>query len=228
MTRREFLSVASAAGILCNAAPRPLVVPIHLVFDANAKFRPDRLRRFWSPIWEEALREFEGCGVGLQCTQAAGYVERPANREPDVTGLDPAALNVVVTSRIPLAWDRGLSLSGVTTRYRGRHLCMVALYEAHGNQVPFLSLNTCVHELLHALLLDIFESRPDGLAGAAREFRIDWYATRLWLLGDGVAIRRGAQVYVERLRTDAARLSAATPPPAPPWPQSPGRSPATR
>jgi hypothetical protein len=37
------------------------------------------------------------------------------------------------------------------------------------------------------------------LAGQAREFRIDWYATRLWLWHDGGAIRQTAQKYVERL-----------------------------
>ena len=80
---------------------------------------------------------------------------------------------------------------------------MVALDHAHGHQIPLLSVNTCVHELLHALLHDIFERRPDGLLGEARELRIDWYATRLWLFHDGAAIRRAAQAYVERLRSAA-------------------------
>jgi hypothetical protein len=79
---------------------------------------------------------------------------------------------------------------------------MVALRHAHGNQIPFLSVNTCVHELLHALMGDIFEGRPTGVCGQAREFRVDCYATRLWLWHDGGAIRRAAKNYVERLRTE--------------------------
>jgi hypothetical protein len=103
-----------------------------------------------------------------------------------------------------MEWDHARALSGVTTRYQGYHLCMVALNYAHGHQIPFLSVNTCLHELLHALLGDIFESRPEGLPGAAREFRVDWYATRLWLFHDGAHIRKAAQTYAERLRWEVA------------------------
>ena len=81
---------------------------------------------------------------------------------------------------------------------------MVALDYAHGHQIPFLAVNTCVHELLHVLLQDIFEVHPKGLPGYEREFRIDWYATRLWLFHDGAAIRKSAQTYLDRLRSTAA------------------------
>jgi len=81
---------------------------------------------------------------------------------------------------------------------------MVALQYAHGNQVPFLSVNTCLHELLHALLQDIFVSRPKWFQTGGREVRIDWYATRLWLFHDGAAIRESAQAYLDRLRSAGA------------------------
>ena len=97
-------------------------------------------------------------------------------------------------------WDNARSLAGVTTLYEGYHVCVIALSYAHGHQVPFVSVNTCVHELLHALLGDIFVSRPKWLESGAREFRIDWYATGLWLFRDGAAIRKSAQAYVARLR----------------------------
>jgi hypothetical protein len=77
---------------------------------------------------------------------------------------------------------------------------MIALWYAHGNQVPFLSVNTCVHELLHALLQDIFVSRPKWFDSREREMRIDWCATRLWLFHDGASIRDSAQAYLARLR----------------------------
>ena len=78
-------------------------------------------------------------------------------------------------------------------------MCMIALDHAHGNQIPMLSVNTCTHELLHALMLDVFEDRPAGFAGQAREFRIDWYATNLWLFHQGAAIRKSAGRYVQFL-----------------------------
>ena len=98
-----------------------------------------------------------------------------------------------------MIWDHGLALGGVTTRYRGHHLCMVSVNWAHGHQLPLLSVNTVVHELLHALLHDIFENRPRGMMGHAREFRVDAYATRMWLFSDGAAVRETARAYRKRL-----------------------------
>ena len=85
---------------------------------------------------------------------------------------------------------------------------MVALRYAHGNQIPFLSVNTCVHELLHALLQDVFVSRPRWFQTGGREFRTDWYATRLWLFHDGAAVRESAQTYLGRLLSGAAGNTA--------------------
>ncbi|MCC6291595.1 MAG: hypothetical protein IT164_03005 [Bryobacterales bacterium] len=65
--------------------------------------------------------------------------------------------------------------------------------------IPFVAVNTCTHELLHALLLDIFENRPPGLWGQAREFRVDALATRLWLLKDGSPVKGPARGYLKRL-----------------------------
>jgi hypothetical protein len=198
MTRREFFSLAAAA-VVPTISQAPLIVPVHLVLDGRAKWRPEQIRRFWSSIWPEAVRNFGWCGIQLQSSLRAGQVWRPPSREPVVTGLDPGMINLVITDQIPVEWDSGRALSGVAMRYRGYDLCMVALSHAHGHQIPLLSVNTCIHELLHVLLHDIFESRPQGLPGQAREFRIDWYATRLWLFHDGAAIRKAAHTSVERL-----------------------------
>jgi hypothetical protein len=85
---------------------------------------------------------------------------------------------------------------------------MVALRYAHGNQIPFLSVNTCVHELLHVLLQDILISRLKWFQGGGHELRIDWYATWLWLFHDGATIRKSAQAYLDRLPSGvAARTS---------------------
>src|SRR6266481_4386871 len=201
MTRREFFSLAAAA-VVPAISQTPLIVPVHLIMDGRVKWRPNQLRRFWSSMWPEAVRDFGRCGIRLESTLRTGEVERPPGREPVVTGLDPGAINLIVTNQIPMEWDSGRALSGVAMRYRGYDLCMVALSHAHGNQIPVLSVNTCVHEILHVLLHDTFERRPQGVPGQAREFRIDWYATRMWLFHDGAAIRKAAQSYVERLRSD--------------------------
>jgi len=77
---------------------------------------------------------------------------------------------------------------------------MLGLWSSHTHQVPFLSVNTCVHEMLHAFLGDIFENRPRGFKGQMREARIDWYATRLWLFHDPGPIAAATRQYLARLQ----------------------------
>jgi|SRR5579872_295463 len=182
MTRREFCSFAIAA-VLPGASRAELVVPVQIILDSRAKLKPEQIGRFWSRLWPEAVRDFGRCGIRLQSNLHAGEVERPPGREPVIGGLTAGAINVVITGQIPMEWDRGRALCGVATWYRGRRLCMIALSRAHGHEIPLVSVNTCVHELLHVLLGDIFDRRPTGWAGVVRELRIDWYATRMWVLG---------------------------------------------
>ena len=199
MTRRRFLSSAILATVPA-VSHAPLIVPVHHILDDQVKWRPEQLNRLWSDIWPEAVRDFGRCGIYLQNDFGEGSVWRPPGREPVLTGLESGAINFVITNRIPLEWDGGRGLSGVTMQYRGHHLCMIALNRAHGHQIPLLSVNTCVHEMLHVLLQDVFERRPPGFPGQAREFRIDWYATRLWLFHSGGEIRQSAQAYLDRRR----------------------------
>jgi hypothetical protein len=105
----------------------------------------------------------------------------------------------VLTAEVPLAWARGRGIAGVTTLYEGHHVCLLALNHAHTHRIPFVAVNTCVHELLHALTQDIFESRPKGFEAQRREFRIDRLATQLWLFHDGAEIRKAAETYLKRL-----------------------------
>jgi hypothetical protein len=196
MNRREFLG-AVAAAVVPSVSTARLILPVHLVLDSRAN--PEQIHRFWSRLWPQAVGDFASGGIRLETSVTTGEVRRSPGGRPIFIGLDRGALNFVVTDQLPIAWDQGRALSGVTTRYQGYHLCMVALNHAHGHQIPFLSVNTCLHELLHALLGDIFESRPMGLPGATREFRVDWYATRLWLFHDGAHIRSSAQTYLNAL-----------------------------
>ena len=187
-----------------STAPARVIVPLHRIVDAKARFQPESLHRFWWSIWPEAVTDFGRGGIGFQVTDGPGEVAHTAADRPLFSGLQRGALNLVLTDRLPLYWDNARSLPGVTTLDRGYHLCLIALRYAHGNRVPFLSVNTCIHEILHALMLDIFVTRPTAYQTVEREYRIDWYATRLWLFHDGAAIRSSAQTYLERLHTKSA------------------------
>jgi hypothetical protein len=193
---------ASSASSASNAAGR-VSVPVHRMVDSKAAFPPGSLQHFWSAIWPQAVRDFGRGGIDLQTTDGAGSVGHSAADRPLFTGLRRGVLNLMVTDRLPLYWDGGRSLAGVTTLDRGYHLSLIAVRYAHGGRAPFLDVNTCVHEILHALLLDIYATRPSAFQAGEREYRVDWYATRLWLFHDGAAVRQSAQVYIERLRSEA-------------------------
>jgi hypothetical protein len=201
-TRRALLGLLPAT-VISAASPSLLDVPVDIVLDADAKLSDYSLRRFWS-LWAEAVRDFGWCGIRFVTRVRTGGMWRPSHRQPVISALGEGVLNVVVTNTIPIEWDNGRILRGVTTLYRGHHLCMVAVDRADRHRIPLLAVNTCVHELLHALLLDIFEFRPEGAKGQARELRVDWMATRLWLFHSGAGIRQSAQIYVERLRAARA------------------------
>lgn len=205
MTRRNFLGMAAAAAGAGWAAESPVIVPVRRVVDTRAKCTPEQLQRFWWSIWPEAVREFGRCGVRFQTTDANGEMRLSAADRPIFTGLQRGALNLFLTDHLPLYWDDARALAGATTIYEGYHLCVIALRYAHSNQAPLVSVNTCVHELLHALMQDIFVSRPRWFQTGGREIRIDSYATGLWLFHNGAEIRKSARVYVERLRSTARR-----------------------
>ena len=199
MKRRDFVLTAAIATGAASAAQAPVIVPVHRVVDARAKCTPEQFRRFWWSIWPEAVRDFNKCGIHLRTSDATGEIRRSAGDRPLFTGLERGAVNLVLTDHLPLYWDNARALPGVTTIHDGYHLCLIALRYAHGHQVPFISVNTCVHELLHALMQDIFVTRPKWYQTGGREFLIDSYATGLWLFRDGAAIRKSAQAYVDRL-----------------------------
>ena len=175
--------------------------------DSRAQCTPEQLHHFWSGIWPEAVRNFSQGGIGLQTSDGPGEVRYSPGDRPIFIGLRRGAINLVLTDHIPMIWDTGRALAGVTAIHDGYHVCLIALRYAHGDQVPFLSVNTCVHELLHALLQDVFVSRPKWYQTGGREFRIDCYATGLWLFHEGAAIRKSAQAYLGRLRSASGSCS---------------------
>ena len=199
MTRRVFLLTPAAAAGPSRGAAR-LTIPVHRMMDAHTPCPPDRVRHFWGAVWPEAYRMFSQSGMDLQTSDSTGAVKRSAADRPMFEGLRRDVLNLVLTAHIPMFWDRARALPGITTIYDGYHICMIALRFAHGNQAPFLSTNTCVHEMLHALMGDILVRRPSDRQIFQREVRVDWYATRLWLFHDGAVVRRSARAYLKSLR----------------------------
>ena len=206
MTRRQFIWTAAAA-TGGSGGPARLLVPVHRVMDSRARCSPEQLRHFWYTVWPEAARDFSHGGMQLQTSDGPGEVRRSPGDQPIFVGLRRGVVNLVLTDHIPMKWDNGRALAGITTIQGGYHVCLIALQYAHGNQVPFLSVNTCVHELLHALMQDVFVRRPTWYQTGGREFRIDWYATGLWLFHDGAAIRKSAQAYLGRLRSAAVAIA---------------------
>ena len=200
MTRREWVSLAALAAAK-PAAPERLVVPLHRILDSRAKNSPDRLQHLWPKLWSEAARDFAQGGIFFEITDGPGEIKHSPADNPIFVGLQRGKLNLVATDVVPMNWDNGRALGGVSTIHDGYHICVIALRYAHGNQVAFLSVNTCLHEILHALLGDIFLKPPQWYQAGEREVRVDYYATRLWLFHDGEEVRRSGNEYLRRLRT---------------------------
>jgi hypothetical protein len=200
VTRRAIL--AAAAGVA--TANAPVTIPLRRVVDAHARIPADELARFWGKNWPESFRDFQRGGIRFQVRDGPGEIRRTAADRPIFVGLDRGALNLVLTDHLPLYWDASRALAGVTTIYEGFHLSLLALRYAHGNQVPWFSVNTCTHELLHALMQDVYVTHPKWYQSAGREARIDDCATGLWLFGSGSDVRRSAREYVARLHAPQA------------------------
>ena len=203
MTRRRFIWAVTAQAAFAGGPAVP--VPVHRIVDGHARFPPGALENFWSRLWPEAVRTFGNGGIALQTTDGPGEVRRTAGDRPNFVGLRRGVMNLVITDHIPMLWDNARALAGVATLYGAYPVCLVALRFAHGNRIPFLAVNTCVHEMLHALMQDVFVGDPSWYQSGAREFRIDWYATRLWLFHDGSAVRKSAQGYLHRVKALVAQ-----------------------
>ncbi len=203
-SRRDFLRML-AVTVAVPDKRGLLVLPVRRVMDARARCTPEQFRHFWWDVWPEAVRDFRRGGIALECTDARGEIRRSAAGRPIFVGLERGVINVVITDHIPANWDNGRASAGVTAFYEGYHLCVIAVSYAHGDQVPFVSTNTCVHELLHALLQDVYVTRPKWYQAGGRELRIDWYATRLRLFGDGAAVRQSAESYLARVKRPLGR-----------------------
>jgi hypothetical protein len=156
-------------------------------------------------LWNEAVRDYGQGNISFEISDGPGEVQQSPGDNPIFTGLQRGKINLVMTDTIPMYWDGGRALAGVSTIHDGYHISMIALRYAHRNQIAFLSVNTCLHEILHVLLQDIFLKAPKWYQSGGREARVDYYATRLWLFRDGDEVRKSGEDYLRRLRAGLAR-----------------------
>lgn len=198
--RRKALQLGILLPVLHAATPEIVEVPVILMTNKHSNLSAQSLKAFRSAVWDEAVNAFSACGVHLKIEERTGEVLKYPGGRPRFIGLDRNCLNIVLTDHIPLSWDQARFSAGIARIYEGCHLCLIAVQAAHGNRVPFLALNSVVHELLHVFLQDIYAKRGEWLHGYDREARVDWHATRLWLFRDGGEVKRSAAVYVKRLR----------------------------
>jgi hypothetical protein len=209
LTRRAAVRVLGGAVAgrslrVCTAASA-LRVPVRRIVDSRARCTQEQLHCFWWSIWPETVSNFSRCGIELVASDGTGEIRRSPGSLPIFAGLEHGVINVVVTRQIPLGWAEGRGIAGMTTIWSGYHLCVIALDHAHAHRIPIIAVNTCVHELLHVFLQDIFVSRPTRSRTEQHELRLNWLATRLWLFNDGAGIRKSAEGYLQHLRSGVSR-----------------------
>jgi hypothetical protein len=215
MSRRELLQAAALLATPAAVAPGArLEIPVLRLLDRNSKCSPGQMRTFFSEVWDEALRDFAKGGISFRIVDRKGEVLKYPSGKPRFRCLDRGVINIVLADRVPLDWDKGRSLAGVATLYEGFCVCVISMKEAHENQVPFVAVNTVVHELLHILMQDVFVMDRVSVRGISSEARVDMYASRLWLFGDGETIRRSARECLKRLPGNAPRLRDGEPCPS--------------
>jgi hypothetical protein len=202
MTRRGFVSMAVAAAVR-PAAPARLPVPLHRIVDSRLE-NSARVQHFWPNLWNEAVRDYGQGNLTFDSSDGPGEVKQSPGDNPIFMGLQRGKINLVVTDTVPMYWDGGRALADVSTIHDGYQISMIGLRYAHRNQIAFLSVNTCLHEILHVLLQDIFLKAPKWYQTGGREARVDYYATRLWLFHDGDEVRKSGEEYLGRLRAGIA------------------------
>jgi hypothetical protein len=202
------LAALAASGAVWGGASSPrLTIPVHRVTNQRVQWKEEELRQFSSAIWDEAVRDLARCGIDLGVTTAEGEIKAYPSSRPMFVGLQRGKLNVVLTDWLPQDWDAGRAIAGISTVYEGYHVSAISLRYAHGHRIPFLAVNTVLHEVLHFLLLDVFVAKPGMLRAGWREERVDWHATRLWLSGGDPVVLESGQRYLQTLLAAGARAS---------------------
>ena len=197
MTRRDFIPALIAPAFA--PASRTLAIPLLVLTNKFHRTPAARIGQFRTDVWNESFRVFAQCGITLRPEYRECEIRQHPGGNPRFMGTEPNRLNFILTDRIPSDWDNGRDSPGVAAQYEGHHLCLIAMNTAHPNRVPYLSVNTIVHELLHMFLQDILIARGGMVQGYGRETRADWYATRMWLFHEGTAVRESAREYLSGL-----------------------------
>src|SRR4051794_17225086 len=116
MTRRDILQ---AAALLATPSGPQLEIPVHRMLDKNARCSPVQVKTFLSSVWNEAVHNFAQGSIALRVTESNGEVQKYPSGKPRFRCLQREMINVVLTDRIPLDWDKGRSLPGISTLYEG-------------------------------------------------------------------------------------------------------------
>jgi hypothetical protein len=202
VNRRHWIGSALLGACTARAsepAAAALEVPVQVVLNKLAKWTSAERDSFRNNVWNEAVQVLRKCGISLRATEREGEIHKYPSGRPRIVGMQYGVLNIVLTDTIPMAWDNGRGVAGVATVYEGYHLALISIRAAHGNRVPFLHVNTVLHELIHMFFEDFYVPREGRLSGQAHEHVIDWHATRMWLFSDGDHVKHSAAQYIKCL-----------------------------
>jgi hypothetical protein len=170
--------------LLAGSASDPLAalpanLDVHLIEDTVSVPVEAKRRGFHESIWPEAVADLARAGTSVCRTSAKGRIIRPPDRPPILEGLVRGAINMYLTTSVPMHWDLGRASRGIAFEHRGHRVSVIALNYAHAHRFPYLSTNTALHELLHFVIGDTTGVKPQGWWSSVRELRVDALATRL-------------------------------------------------
>lgn len=159
--------------------PFPKTLAVHLITDSVSLPTDARIANFHDRIWPEAVRDLAKAGTVVCRSTGPGRIIRPPDRPPILEGIVRGVINMYLTTSVPMYWDYGRALRGIAFDHRGHRVAVIALNYAHALRFPYLSTNTCLHELLHFIVGDTNLMKSQGWAASLRELRVEGLATRL-------------------------------------------------
>jgi hypothetical protein len=147
----------------------PIVVHIDR---RGSQIRTTHVRWFWECLLREAEHDLIHAGVRITSTVGQGWIER-GDIDAFFHGVQPEAINVYVTHWIPLCWDLGRGLCGLSGLAGATEVIVVSAENAHRHIVPYLATNTLAHEIGHVLRGDLRLRNPGGWEEQQRELSLD-------------------------------------------------------
>jgi hypothetical protein len=160
-----------------GSAIKKLDIVVH--FDhRGATLHSEDVDWFRNCLLPEALLDLTKAGVAPIVRWGGGWIER---KEADALfhGVVPKAVNVFVTPWVPLCWDKGMGLCGLSGIAAGTDTVIVSTANAHRHLVPYLATNTLLHEFGHVLRGDLHRKNTNGWGEQMDELAVDRTVTHL-------------------------------------------------